>query len=1390
MAELAAGAVSSLLGVIRNEALLLGRVRHDVQFIQEEMESMKSFLTHLARRAPGSGEHDEQIRTWMNQVRLLAQDSNNCIDLYLYRGNPEIHRARGSIRRYVWWLPWFLHKMVAQHRAAIQLRALKDRARDIGERRLRYGVEVPVKGLATGQSTIDTGLPEAARLSLLAHVATTSAASGDEDEDSDSQIIVPMESADHSGSRGAFFEPRTPLDNVRVKLADWIKNVAQRNASMEESIPSVAIVAPDNKETQDIAMKALDLGKEAHFTHSVLVDIPAVHFYHRALRPLDILYYILRELQSNESKPQQDIGKFIMGEDRERAIKKIKNDISSEKEKRVYDIRKSIQQKNIDKKISEIKEKVKEMKGGRPHLDHLDQINEYEKDLLESAKDEPLGILLRALWLIQINPAEGAYSSKKGLERKETTYSHKDIIKETSKKLREHMEKEVVTNPEPKENSMKDDVVEKLQPMEEKAQPKPIRLTEAHYENLLQEVFPGPVRKTMQIPKKDSNQAPTFTATGTIILVEDQFKEMIRKVLQELQEEKFVKQKIDNDGLQQETSTKPAAQEDNSLKLKPDTVANGKPGQDRIPDGLIEETMDKIIEIEWGIQEQLVIKGITDEIIASSKREDARLLVILKLDHDYVSGWEETKTAFSMLGCIGGALMLTTEVNASRSREYCCPGWEPIDYSLLGLYRDIVLEITNKINNEGSSSQIFLDILDKCKEYEVCMKIFVHALYANPKRSNEDLTKLNRTLQFSENSVDHIAQKMLKFSYSDLPKDYKSCLLFLAIFPQRQRIRRSTLIGRWVVEGLITKEDWQSSVRRANRCFDTLIDRWLVYPADIGATGKVKSCIIGDLVHGFITKIARKQRIVETRLSHHLARHFSIFNDLRLRGSDTIDKFFKKISEESYQLSLIKVLDLEGCKCFGGKNQRYMKDICRKMLLLKYLGLRGSNVTHLPSEINNLRELEVLDIRHTNVSVSATVNVLLLKLKRLLAGSSAPGSTAPSCVMIPEKIEKMLNMEVLSNVKPRRSHDLKDIGKLWQLRKLGVVIENKDSHLMNLFQAISNLHECLRDLSITLHSSEQDPSNQDSPREVVSGMANSPKLLESLSISGTTQKGQLLRLLAKDSDKLLLAKVTLTKTGLKQDGLEVLAKLPNLVCFRLRREAYIDSKLTFKKVEFQNLKYFLVEGSNITVITFEDGAAPKLETIVLCSTEFLESLPGVENLPKLKEIELNNSNKISLFVKAEKISKVTMCGSILTQEELNILAKIPNMRCLVMKEKSYVHSQLIFNKDEFPRLNLLIVDFSIITKISFNEGSAPKLEKIVLSFAKDTLNTLSGIENLPKLKELEFNGQFIPEEVHQAITKNKNKLRFIHNKPENQDPEVETILEKTNAARFPFCWKN
>uniref|UniRef100_A0A8I6Y165 NB-ARC domain-containing protein n=1 Tax=Hordeum vulgare subsp. vulgare TaxID=112509 RepID=A0A8I6Y165_HORVV len=697
------------------------------------------------------------------------------------------------------------------------------------------------------------------------------------------------------------------------------------------------------------------------------------------------------------------------------------------------------------------------------------------------------------------------------------------------------------------------------------------------------------------------------------------------------------------------------------------------------------------------------------------------------------------------------------------AKEYCYPQREPIDYSLAGLYHDTMLELTSQQKNEDSyNPQIFHDILYQCEPHEFCMKVFTNALYANPKRSDEELHKLHSTLQALPTTKSF--NSTLQFSYNDLPKEYKSCLLYLAIFSHGQKIRRSTLIARWVAEGLTSKEDWPSSVRQANRCFDTLVGRCLVDPADIDGMGNVKSCVVSHPVHGFITTIARKQHIVETRLSHHLARHFSIFNDLQLRSSDRIDQFFKGLSKSS-QVSLLKVLDLEGCQCFGGKNQRYLKDICSKMLLLKYLSLRRTDITQLPNEINNLRELEVLDIRETKVPPHATARILLLKLKRLLAGHIDP-SDFGSTPRIPHRIDKMGNMEVLSNVKAQQSHDLKDIGRLWQLRKLGVVIDDKDSHLRNLLKAISDLHECLCSLSITI--SVAVPHEAELPEVNVSYLKNHPKILESLSIRGTSQKWRLLPLFIKgDTNK--LAKITLCHTLLSQDDLEVLAKLPKLRCVRLQHIACTEHKLNFKKGEFGCLKYLLVEESDLTNINFEDEAASELEKMVLSITSIC-SISGVDHLPNLKELELNSSfcgSLLSSFDNATHIAKLTLSGTLLQQDALQLLTKKSNIRSLVLLDKSFSGSQneITLKKDEFLWLNLLVVDCSAITKIVFNSGCAPKLEKIVWSSS----TSLSGIDKLPRLKDLEFKGDQVLPEVREAIENHKNKPSFRSNGPETQD---------------------
>ncbi|XP_044949060.1 uncharacterized protein LOC123398674 [Hordeum vulgare subsp. vulgare] len=1077
MSELAAGAVSSLLSVIRSEALLLGGVRDDVQFIKEEMESMKSFLAHLARWAPPGGEHDEQVRTWMNQVRLLAQDCNNCIDLYLYRGNPDVHRARGGLRRYLWWATWFLHKLVAQHRAAEQLRRLKERARDVGERRLRYGVEVPAKS-GEEKSTPTAGLAVTAASSSRRTAAPGgyAAGDGDEDEDGDYQPVGAMATTGQSGRR-AFIEPRTLDDYAKAKLWEWIHGVPP-GAGITLSI---VVVAPyTHQDLLALLQEMWVLPPPALVYHRiVLVDIPAVHPDFARLRPKEVLFYILRELKLAKSQPQEQEQR-TEGQVEEKDldpwevyIRRLQ--IYSEKKKALalLKIKENIKEMKVYEKLDKIK---RDIQGRVLRGDRLSKGDKLQGEFDQLDLDVLLELMLHAA--VDASHSQQGQGKKKDMHRLPPWDNNNIIVK----KLKEHMEAEEKDKKLEEEDAaakhmgveqgeeaaaklmeevggeatckymeegggevtiLTEDGKEEVTIHREKGEEEGgggettkhreegggeitihgeeeeggqtskhmegeggggikseqaswIHLDEAQYAQILRKLFPksssGSSSKPLQA--QDGSLGKQATKTTTNILGEDQIKQMIHDAKEDILRE-----------LHQ-------GKNDNSERT-------GEPGvPDQSPETISEKFGQMIDKIKEEFKEQLKIKGLVDEIkhnlnyVPKLNNYEGPLFIIKVDELIDVSTWEDTRKAMSLLNCSTDLMIVTPTKDIELAKEYCYPPREPIDYSLEGLYHDTVLELTSQQKNEDNlNPQIFRDILYECEPHEFCMKIFTHALYANPKRSNEELLKLHSTLRALPTSFHSIAKVMFKFSYNDLPKEYKSCLLYLAIFATGYKIRRSTLITRWVAEGLTSKEDWPSSVRQANRCFDALVDRCLVYPADIGATGNVKSCVIGDPVHGFITAIARKQHMVETRLSHHLARHFSIFNEIQLRSSDKIDKFFQGISK-SPRVSLLKVLDLEGCPYLVGKNQRYLKDICSKMLLLKYLSLRKTCITQLPREINNLRELEVLDIRETKVPPHATANILLLKLKRLLAGHVDQNtSNFGSSGQIPRRIDKMVNME-------------------------------------------------------------------------------------------------------------------------------------------------------------------------------------------------------------------------------------------------------------------------------------------------------------------------------------------------------------------------------------------
>jgi hypothetical protein len=146
----ARGAVDSLLGrltsTLTDEVQLLGGVRRDVQFIKDEMESMNGFLTHVAEASAGGsdgGQEDHQVRAWMKQVGEVAYSSQNCVDLYIRTFGHGAAAAEGGFLGFLRRLPRLVWTLPTRHRIATQIRELKVRAQQVGERRLRYGVQAP-----------------------------------------------------------------------------------------------------------------------------------------------------------------------------------------------------------------------------------------------------------------------------------------------------------------------------------------------------------------------------------------------------------------------------------------------------------------------------------------------------------------------------------------------------------------------------------------------------------------------------------------------------------------------------------------------------------------------------------------------------------------------------------------------------------------------------------------------------------------------------------------------------------------------------------------------------------------------------------------------------------------------------------------------------------------------------------------------------------------------------------------------------------------------------------------------------------------------------------------------------------------------------------------------
>ncbi|RLM56085.1 hypothetical protein C2845_PM10G03250 [Panicum miliaceum] len=288
---------------------------------------------------------------------------------------------------------------------------------------------------------------------------------------------------------------------------------------------------------------------------------------------------------------------------------------------------------------------------------------------------------------------------------------------------------------------------------------------------------------------------------------------------------------------------------------------------------------------------------------------------------------------------------------------------------------------------------------------------------------------------------------------------------------------------------------------------------------------------------------------------------------------------------------------MEGCICLSNNA---LNCICN-FFQLKYLSLRKTNISKLPRRLGNLKHLETLDIRAILIKKLPTSAKNLSCMKHLLVGHKEQLTRTggvkflkhcSGLEMAPGVVKNMTSLQSLAHIVVKdQPLVLRDIGLLQNLRKLKVLIRNVEVYWKESVGSLRKLASFLSSLSI----------------HIVDG---------------------------KD-----VSRFTLRNTGPRDEAIEVLGDLPNLLCLKLYHKSYADDCIVFPLGKFTKLSMLVIDNlDSIDRVHCEKGSLPNLERLTLSFLqEPKDGISGLEYLQKLKEIEFFGD------IISSVVSKVVSC---------------------------------------------------------------------------------------------------------------------------------------------------
>jgi Leucine-rich repeat (LRR) protein len=561
-------------------------------------------------------------------------------------------------------------------------------------------------------------------------------------------------------------------------------------------------------------------------------------------------------------------------------------------------------------------------------------------------------------------------------------------------------------------------------------------------------------------------------------------------------------------------------------------------------------------------------------------------------------------------------------------------------------------------------------ILNRCRGLPLAIST-IGGLLANRPKTSIEWRNLHEHLGAELESDLRNITRVIVSSYDGLPYHLKSIFLYLSIFPENHEIRRTRLLRRWMAEGYIAKNRDMPVEDVAERFYSELINRTMIQPSKTSPGVRADRC----RVHGMVLQIILFKFTEENQLflvekhcndvPQNKIRHL-VVSRWKRRGEklSNINLSFLRsltiigecpLSIISPKMRMLRVLDLEDTENLDDDGLKHIGELYH----LRYLCLRGTKISKLPSSLQKLRYLETLDIQDTNVTQLPDGIAKLEKLRYLLAGVNLSrdflhkveesgmdtqkanffGNMASSLcykcsdyckvsgvdqlsVRAPEGMEKLRNLHMLGMVNAGQGSGVAGkLKKLTNLRRLGVtgLCEEEGQEIWKSIGKLNRLQRLeMRSDSIKFLATMDE--------------LTVPRHLVSLRLCGNL--GSLPKWISSLND---LAKVKLLGTQLKQEDFVHLQRLPNLVLLGLWANSYIGESLCFSTGTFPKLKFLDIDGlEKLKTVTIEKETMPELEQLwvnrCISLHDSKDGLSGVGYLPNLNELLLKKCGEKKMLI--------------------------------------------------------------------------------------------------------------------------------------------------------------